>query len=130
MKPSLSHHLIFVVLISLTCLGMMACNPTINSVSGIYTGAVVGADDSSSEFWLQLYSNGSFWLRDTKLALPVSTKVRNGTWMLKDNLIILMVMGEKDVRFRWEHGFLRNEAASLANPSLPLDMVALQRIGQ
>jgi hypothetical protein len=130
MKAPLSS-LVAWVCLPLAIMGLsLACTVNASQVTGIYTGAITDAAEQSQEIWLQLYSNGTFWLRQTQLAMPASTRVRNGTWLLRDNGVVLMVMGEKDLRFRWEHGFLRHEASSIAHPGWALDMVSLQRIGQ
>lgn len=107
-----------------------SCSLSIGQVAGIYAGNLSDASDVTIETWLQLYSTGRFHQRETRYAQPVSTRFREGTWQLSGDQIILTINGEKDIRYKWEHGFLRSTSASTANPALPLDMVALQRIGQ
>ncbi len=108
----------------------LSCEISPSQVTGIYAGNVAEASDTTVEIWLQLYSNGSFHQRETRYTSPLQTKVREGRWSVNHNLVILVINGEKDIRLQWEHGYLRNDAASMAHPDLPLDMVALQRIGQ
>jgi hypothetical protein len=106
------------------------CGLNARQLSGIYAGNLANASDVTVETWLQLYSDGRFHQRETAYAQPLSTRYREGIWTLTGDQIVLIVNGEKDIRFTWEHGYLRNTAASAAHPELPLDMVALQRLGQ
>jgi hypothetical protein len=109
---------------------IISCQPSLIQVTGIYSGVVTEPSASEADILLQLHSDGTFWQREIRSGLPIGLKVRTGHWILQGDLIVLTVPGEKDARFRWEHAFLRSESASSAHPDLPLDRVALQRIGQ
>jgi hypothetical protein len=126
MRPGLLFHAVALT----AALMLSACGPDIRQLSGIYAGNVATASDTTVETWLQLYSNGRYHQRETVYAQPLVTRYREGSWTFSGTLVVLSANGEKDIRYQWEHGYLRNTAASAAHPELPLDMVALQRLGQ
>lgn len=107
-----------------------SCTVSMKDVQGIYLGVMTDLNDKSAEYFLQLYQNGQYTLRKTPYEDGVRNLFRTGTWFVDGLTVVLVADGEKDVRFVWERGTLRLEAAASALQALPFDHVSLKRLVQ
>jgi len=122
--------LIFLFVFNALVILFFSCSRSSSQLAGIYTGIITDAANVRSEHYLQLFNNGNFIDREIKYLVPLTIRLREGNWNLQGAMVILSVPGEKDTRYIWEHGYLRDESASIAHPALTIDMVSIQRIGQ
>lgn len=108
-------------------LTLAACSPTREELSGIWGGAVTAPDGTVVEQRLQLFTDSGFLLAETAGTDSAKTAWSTGTWRIDRSVVILAIPGEKDRRYDYLHGMLRDGAASSGHPSLPDDRLGLYR---